>query len=120
MDTHACGQQVTDLQNRRNQEGRTGIVETTVAVSVMRMPFIDRTVNHPTRNAYKNIRVQQRLRDKKGKSKPGFSSTIISPEKGEDSRTHQTPHVSKHDRTLGAGSGSVVSSDHTAEPDFTR
>jgi hypothetical protein len=57
MEIQACGQQVTDLQNRRNQEGRTGIVETAVAVPVMRMPFIDRTVNHLTRDACENISV---------------------------------------------------------------
>jgi hypothetical protein len=57
MEIQACGQQVKDLQNRRNQEGRTGIVETAVAVPVMRMPFIDRTVNHLPRDACKSIRV---------------------------------------------------------------
>jgi hypothetical protein len=57
MEIQACGQQVTDLQNRRNQEGRTDIVETAVAVPVMRMPFIDRTVNHLSRDACKDIRV---------------------------------------------------------------
>jgi hypothetical protein len=44
MEIQACDQQVTDSLNRRNQEGRTGIVESAVAVPLMQMPFIDRTV----------------------------------------------------------------------------
>ena len=95
-------------------------MEPAVAGPLMLMPFIDRTVNHRTRDARRDITGRQLLRDKKGESKLMIASTAFSPEEGEGRRTFQTPHVSKHDRSLIAGSGSVVSSDHTAEPDFTR
>ncbi len=83
MEIRACAQQVTDSFNRRNQEGRTGIQESAIAVPSMQMPYIDRTVSRSTNDARKVIKGPKPLRDKKGLMKAANDIGDVSPREGD-------------------------------------